>query len=211
MQQIPSSLQSVAPFISHYGYIGLFALLFIEDFGVPVPGETMLIAAAVFAGLGRLNIVLVIIVGIAAAFIGDNLGYAIGNYVGDKPLRKYGKYVLLTPEKIDKATSFFDKYGGRVVVIARFIEGLRQLNGILSGISSMKWRTFAVYNALGATLWVTTWSMVGYLGGSHIDAIEHYGSLVAVVALVALLVYILFKIFRSRRAKSKKPARQSHH
>lgn len=197
-QYIPPSLEHIAPFVSHYGYFGLFALLFLEDFGVPVPGETMLIAAAVFAGLGKLNIVAVVLVAIAAAFIGDNLGYLIGRWLGKEPLHRYGKYVFLTSEKIEKATSFFERFGGRIVIVARFIEGLRQLNGILAGVSGMHWRTFAVFNFIGASLWVCTWAAVGYFGGNHIDTIAHYGSLIALLAAAGVILYFVGKIVRNR-------------
>ncbi len=204
---IPSSLQALAPVINHYGYFAVFGLLFLEDFGVPVPGETMLIAASVFAGLGKLNIVVIVLVAIAAAFAGDNLGYVIGKYGGRRLLDRYGKYVLMTPEKIDKATGYFDRNGGRIVILARFVEGLRQLNGILAGASDMLWRTFAFFNLIGATLWVCTWAGVGYYGGDHIVTIEKYGSYLSVAAAVLIAGFFVVRhIVKKRRTDQKTAA-----
>src|SRR5260370_4081178 len=129
----------------------------IEDFGVPVPGETILIAGAIYAGAGRLNIVAVGVVGFVAAIIGDNIGFAIGHFGGRALALRYGKYVFLTEERLDRAERFFDQHGGQVITIARFIEGLRQANGIIAGISGMHWRRFLAFNALRAALWGATW------------------------------------------------------
>ncbi len=198
---VPTSLHTIAPLVSQYGYFAVFGLLFLEDFGVPVPGETMLIAAAVFAGLGKLNIFVVALVAIAAAFAGDNLGYVIGRTGGRKLLDRYGKYVLLTEEKVAKATGYFDRYGGVVVMFARFFEGLRQLNGILAGMSGMHWRTFAAFNAAGATLWVATWASVGYFGGDHINTIERYGRYFALAGGLLLLSYMALRIIRRMHSR----------
>src|SRR5258708_11848757 len=128
----------------------------IEDFGVPVPGETILIAGAIYAGAGRLNVVAVGVVGFVAAVIGDNIGFAIGHFGGRALALRWGRYVFLTEERLNKAEFFFHRHGGKVIVIARFVEGLRQANGIMAGIVGMHWRRFLAFNALGAALWVAT-------------------------------------------------------
>jgi membrane protein DedA with SNARE-associated domain len=79
-----------------------------------------------------------------------------------------GRYVFLTEERLAKAEYFFDRHGGKIIVVARFIEGLPQANGIIAGISGMRWRRFAAFNALGAALWAGTWMSLGYLAGNHI-------------------------------------------
>ena len=112
-----------------------------------MPGETILIAAAIFAGAGRLNIVAVGVVGFVAAVIGDNIGFAIGHFGGRALALRWGKYVFLTEERLDRAEAFFDRHGGKIIVVARFIEGLRQANGIIAGISGMHWRRFLIFNA----------------------------------------------------------------
>ena len=142
-----------------------------EDFGVPAPGETILIAAAVYAGAGQLNIVLVVLIGFLTALAGDDVGFAIGHFGGRALVLRFGRYVFLTEERLDKAERFFTRHGGKVVTIARFVEGLRQANGIVAGLAKMPWRRFVAFNALGAALWVATWSAVGYFAGNNLTAI----------------------------------------
>jgi membrane protein DedA with SNARE-associated domain len=199
-QQIPPIIQSLAPLISQYGYLGVGGLLLLEDFGIPVPGETVLIAAAFYAGLGDLNIFIVAIVAFIGAVLGDNIGFAIGEYGGHPLVQKYGKYVFLTPERLHKAEHFFNHHGGKVVTVARFIEGLRQLNGILAGLSDMRWPKFIAFNALGAALWVGTWSLIGYYSGDHIQTFLHYQMYISLTVVAALILYILFRIVQKRRA-----------
>jgi len=185
---LPGVLASLAPVLNQYGYLAVGGFVTLEDFGIPVPGETILIAAAVYAGAGKLNIAVVMIVGIVAAVVGDNIGYAIGAYGGRRVVERYGKYAFITSERLDKAEYFFDKHGGKVVVVARFIEGLRQLNGIIAGTSSMRWHRFVVFNIVGAALWVGTWAMVGYLAGDHIDAIYHQITDYSLYVLIGIVV-----------------------
>ncbi len=191
-QHIPLVIKDIAPLIHHYGYLAVGGLLFLEDFGILVPGETVLTAAAFYAGLGQLNIFLVIIIGIVASIIGDNIGFAIGTYGGHPFLERFGRYVFLTPERIDKAESFFNKYGGRVVTVARFFDGLRELNGIIAGISEMKWARFILFNVIGATIWVIFWSLIGYFGGDHINTFltfELYLTITIVAIIAARFIY----------------------
>ena len=133
--QLPGFLHTLAPLLDHWGYLAVGFLLLVEDFGVPAPGETVLIAASVYAGAGRLNIVAVGVIGFAAAVAGDNVGYAIGRFGGRALVLRFGRYVILTGDRLDRAESFFTRHGGKIVIVARFIEGLRQANGIIAGIT----------------------------------------------------------------------------
>lgn len=200
-QHIPAVIQSLAPTIDHYGYLAVGGLLVLEDFGIPVPGETVLIAAAFYAGLGQLHILLVALIGIVAAIIGDNIGFAIGEYGGRPLVERFGKYVFLTPERLDKTEAFFNHHGGKVVVVARFIEGLRQLNGIIAGLSEMRWHKFIMFNAIGATLWVSFWSLVGYYGGSHIDTFLRYQLYISISAVVGILLYFGWRVIKRKRER----------
>ncbi len=154
--QLPGFLETLAPLLDHWGYLAVGFLLFAEDFGVPAPGETVLIAASVYAGAGRLNVVAVGVIGFAAAVLGDNVGYAIGRFGGRTLVLRFGRYVMLTEKRLARAESFFTRHGGKIVIVARFIEGLRQANGIIAGITRMPWLRFLAFNALGAALWVGT-------------------------------------------------------
>ncbi len=208
---LPGFLNVVAPYLEHYSYWAVLLLVMLEDFGIPVPGETILIAAAIFAGAGRLNVVLVGLVGFVAAIIGDNIGFAIGHFGGRALALRWGRYVFLTEERLTKAEYFFDHNGARIIVVARFIEGLRQANGIIAGISGMHWRRFLVFNALGAALWVGTWVSLGYLAGNHISTIYHYitrYSLYALIALAVLLLALIIRHVMRRRRRAAHPAAQ---
>src|SRR5262249_12057089 len=158
---LPGFLGVLAPVLNRYGYLAVGGLVLVEDFGVPAPGETVLIAAAIYAGAGQLNAVAVGVIGFVAAVLGDNIGFAIGHFGGRPLAERVGKYVFLTPARLDRAERFFNRHGGKVVVVARFVEGLRQANGIIAGISGMHWRKFLGFNALGAALWVGLWVSLG--------------------------------------------------
>src|SRR5579871_6167537 len=117
--QLPGVLHTLQPTLNHYGYLAVAGFVFLEDFGVPVPGETVLILGAVYAGTGRLSVFLVGILAFLAAVLGDNVGFAIGHFGGRPLIERFGRYVLLTPERIERATDFFDRRGARIVVVAR--------------------------------------------------------------------------------------------
>jgi membrane protein DedA with SNARE-associated domain len=213
-QHLPGVLHSLEPTLNQYGYLAVAALVLLEDFGVPVPGETILIVAAVYAGTGRLNIFLVGLIGFLAALIGDNIGFAIGHFGGRPLVERWGRYIFLTPERVDKATDFFQRHGGKIVVVARFIEGLRQANGIIAGISGMHWAKFLAFNALGAALWVAVWTCIGYFSGNNIDSIYNtatrYSTYLVIAAGVFVLALIARHLLRRRRrhASEKGPDRQ---
>ncbi len=190
---LPGFLNALASPLQHYGIWVIGLLILLEDFGVPAPGETVLIAGAIYAGAGRLNVVAVGVVGFVAAVIGDNIGFAIGHFGGRALALRWGRYVFLTEERLNKAELFFHRHGGKVIVIARFVEGLRQANGIMAGIAGMHWRRFLAFNALGAALWVGTWVSLGYFAGQHIATIYHYITVYSYYALIAAIVETLVK------------------
>ena len=196
--QLPGFLAALAPLLDRWGYLAVGFLIFVEDFGVPAPGETVLIAASVYAGAGRLNIVAVGVVGFVAAVLGDNVGYAIGRFGGRTLVLRFGRYVRLTEERLARAESFFARHGGKIVIVARFIEGLRQANGIIAGITRMHWLRFVAFNSLGAALWVATWTSVGYLAGNHIQAIYTQANRYALYLLAAAALAIIALIIRHR-------------
>jgi membrane protein DedA with SNARE-associated domain len=206
---LPGFLNSLASPLSHFGLWAVLALVLVEDFGIPVPGETVLIAAAIYAGSGRLNVVAVGLVAFAAAVVGDNIGYAIGRFGGRTLIDRYGKYIFLTPERLDKTELFFQRHGTKIIIVARFIEGLRQANGIIAGITGMHWLKFVLANALGAALWVGTWVSIGYFAGQHITTIYNdvtrYSLYVAIAAVLLIAVWVLQRV-RKRRGKAAGPA-----
>jgi membrane protein DedA with SNARE-associated domain len=205
--RLPGFLGQLAPLLDHYGYLAIAGFVGAESFGVPAPGETIIVAGAVYAGAGRLNIVGVATTAFFAAVVGDNIGFLIGRVGGRRLVRRFGRYVLLTPHRLERAERFFARRGGVIVIAARFIEGLRQFNGIIAGINGMAWKRFLIYNAIGAGLWVGLWSTLGYLAGAHIVAV--YGTIhryqwYAVGALSVLVAgYIAQQIIRHRRTSAR--------
>ncbi len=116
--------------------------------------------------------------------------------------------MFLTRERLDKAQDFFERHGGKIIVVARFIEGLRQANGIVAGIAGMPWRRFLVFNALGAALWVGVWVSVGYLAGSYITAIYQQVTRYSLYALILLALFVLAIIARHLLRQRRRRASQ---
>jgi membrane protein DedA with SNARE-associated domain len=201
---LPGFLNALSGTLQHYGLWAIGLLITLEDFGIPVPGETILIAGAIFAGAGRINVIALGAVAFVAAVIGDNIGFAIGHFGGRALALRFGKYVFLTEERLNKAEAFFDRRGSIVITFARFVEGLRQANGIIAGITGMHWLRFVVFNAIGAALWVGTWITIGYFAGNNITTVYHYITLYSYYVLAGLVVlivgYIVWRRRRRRRA-----------
>jgi membrane protein DedA with SNARE-associated domain len=202
VQHLPGVLRDLEPALNKYGYLAVVGFVVLEDFGVPVPGETILILGAVYAGTGRLSLPLVVLLGFLGAVVGDNIGFAIGHFGGRPLAERYGRYVLLTPARLDRATAIFERHGGKIITVARFIEGLRQANGIIAGIAGVHWRRFLAFNALGAALWVAAWTSVGYFSGSHIDsiydALSKYDGYLGAAVAAALLAWLIRHVWLSR-------------
>jgi membrane protein DedA with SNARE-associated domain len=192
--------------VSHFGYFGVTGLVLVESFGVPAPGETAIIAGATLAGSGGLNIFGVALAAFLAAVVGDSIGYWIGRAGGRPLVLRFGRYVRLTPARLDRVEDFMARRGPIMVVVARFVEGLRQLNGIAAGVTRMPFGRFVFFNAIGAALWVGLWSSAGYFAGNHLDqitAVIHRYQNLALAGLVVLVVaYVVYRV-RRRRAHRK--------
>jgi len=196
---LPSPFNHLEGTLHNYGYLAVAGFIFFEDFGVPLPGETMLIAASLYAGAGHLNIFLVGLIAFLAAIAGDNVGYVIGRFGGRELVERYGKLVFLTGDRLDRAEAFFARHGGKIVVIARFVEGLRQLNGIIAGVAGMHWLRFVMFNAIGAALWVGVWTSLGYLAGNHVETIARYFTFIAVGVAAIFVAFVTWHVMHRRR------------
>jgi membrane protein DedA with SNARE-associated domain len=187
-------------FVHHYGLLALFLVVMLESGGVPLPGETALIAAGVFASRGELNVAAVIAVAATAAIVGDNLGYWIGRTGGRTVLARW----RLTSNTLPWAEGFFERHGPKTIFLARFFSVLRVTAAWMAGVSRMRWWTFFLWNAAGGICWALLVGLVSYYAGqAAADAISHYG-LIAGVALVALAVAGLvgFHFWRKRLVES---------
>jgi membrane protein DedA with SNARE-associated domain len=176
--------------VHHYGLVALFLAVMLESGGVPFPGETALIAAAIFASRGELDIWEVIAVAAVAAIVGDNIGYWIGRTAGRKVLTWFGPLHRLSQGVLPWSERFFEWHGGKTIFFARFFSVLRVTAAWLAGISRMHWWTFFLWNAAGGICWAVLVGLISYyVGHAAADAIERYG-LWAGVGIVLLLAIV---------------------
>lgn len=164
--QIEHALSLVEPWITAYGAFALFAAIYCESFGLPLPGESALIAGSVLAARGDLPIMAVVAAGWSGAVLGDSTGYLIGRLGGRRLLMRFGPSIGLTAERFARIAAQFRRYGFMVVLLARFVVVLRQLNGLVAGALSMPLTRFVPANIIGAGLWVGVWALGPYLFGT---------------------------------------------
>ncbi len=172
------------PWLDQYGYFALFVSVFLEGFGMPTPGESLIVASSVLAGRGEMHIIPVLLSAWLAAVLGDNIGYLLGRWGGHHLLLKVG----VKADHLVYVERFFKRYGGEIVVVARFFIILRQLNGVVAGSMQMLWWRFLAFNALGATLWVGFWGGGVYFMGQHFEQLEQiFRGIAPYVVAVGLL------------------------
>ncbi|MFC4147257.1 DedA family protein [Micromonospora mangrovi] len=193
--------------VAHYGYLGIALLVGVEGFGLPTPGQTAIITGAGFAAHGHLAVAGVAVTAFLAAVVGDSVGYLIGRAGGRSLLPRYGRYVRFTPERFARLEAFMGRNGPKVIAVARFIDGLRQLNGIIAGATGVPWRRFVAYNAVGAAAWVGVWVTAGYLAADHLRAIEaglhRYQGYALALGVVAALTWLGWRRHRRRAPSSR--------
>ncbi|HEY7397777.1 MAG TPA: DedA family protein [Gaiellaceae bacterium] len=191
----------------HYGLALLFVLVAVESAGVPLPGETALIAAAILSQPGQehhFSIVAVIAVAALAAIVGDNVGYALGRYGGRTLLERWGPAARYADRALPPAEKFFSKHGGKSVFFGRFIAVLRVTVAWLAGITHMTWWRFFLYNAAGGIVWATTIGLLAYyVGKAAADAISKYGLYaVGVIAVAGAAALVGRRWWRRRKARA---------
>jgi membrane protein DedA with SNARE-associated domain len=184
----------------HYGYWAVGAALLVENAGVPVPGETMLLLASFLAySQHDLRLPWIIAVGTIAATLGDNLGFALGYYGGRPLLARYQTVFRMQDATVARGEGLFARYGAVTVFFARFVFGMRILAGPMAGVLRMPWRKFVIFNFLGAGLWVTVIAGAGYLFGQHWGRLERDIRRFDVAAAIVVLLVLAFLWWRSRR------------
>ncbi len=193
-------LAGVTQSLIHHGLIILFAVVAAESAGVPVPGETALVAAAVLSSQGYYPLAEVIAVAAAAAIVGDNAGYWIGRKGGRALLQRTPVIREYFERVLPPAERFFARHGAKTVFIARFVSVLRVTSAWVAGISHMRWWSFLIWNASGGIAWAALVSVIAYeFGRTVADAIGRYGLFGAIVFVSAIVVaFALFKISRWR-------------
>ena len=169
--------------LATYGYLAVFFFVGIESLGIPVPGETMLVTAAIYAGTtGRLSIFWVIVASSAGAILGDNIGYVIGRTGGYRLLKRYGRYIRLEENRLRLGQYLFHKHGPKVVFFGRFVSVLRIFAAFLAGVNRMHWRRFLIFNAAGGIIWSTLLRLSG-----PVDAALAVAGVIVIIAVILFL------------------------
>jgi membrane protein DedA with SNARE-associated domain len=189
----------LANLVAHYGIPALFLSIALEALGLPLPGESAIIIASGAAAAGELDIRSVAVTAFLAAVLGDNVGYLIGRRLGGPAVARLGGRFGVTGKALETAERVASRYGPLMVVFARFVVVLRQLNGLVAGTTGMPWPRFLAANALGAALWVGVWTTIAYRFGRSADIIPylwHHLSLAAAVAVPLLIVAMVILHYR---------------
>ena len=189
-----------------YGYWAVGAALLLENAGLPVPGETILLLAS-FAAYSRheLELSWIIVVGTIFATLGDNLGFALGFYGGRRLLARYQSVFRIRDSTLARGENLFARYGAATIFFARFVFGMRVIAGPLAGVLRMPWRRFLIFNFLGAALWVSVISSAGYLFGRHWQRLEHDIKRFDVAAAIVLVLLMVW-LWRRSRQNGRAPA-----
>jgi membrane protein DedA with SNARE-associated domain len=180
--------------IHTYGLWVLFAAVMMESVGIPMPGETAVVTAAVYAGsTHHMSVISVVLVAATAAIIGDNIGYLIGRSIGIRLLARYGKYVRLNEPRLKVGQYLFLEHGGKIVFFGRFVALLRTYAALLAGANRMNWPHFLIMNALGGMCWAVMFGGGAYLFGEQVKRVAGPVSLLLLIAAIGLIaVGILF-------------------
>ena len=190
----------VAELIVKFGYFGVFALIFFECAGIPLPGELALVSAAIFAGTtGQMKIEIVVAAAAGAAILGDNLGFWFGRRYGFDFLHRYGPYIQLTPPRLKIGQMLFDRHGGKVVFLGRFTALLRAYAAMLAGANRFSPRRFFVWNASGGVTWAAIYGLGGFYFGQTVTSFAGPVSLGLLAAAIVAIAIILFTVKKHER------------
>ena len=198
MHEIATSIVST---IGDIGYWGIFLLMFLESTFFPFPSEIVMIPAGYLAFQGELNLYLVILTGVAGSLAGALFNYYLAIYVGRAFLLRYGKYIFIKPQTLDKLELFFKKHGELSTFNGRLIPGIRQLISLPAGLARMDVLKFSFYSALGAGIWVIVLVSLGYLLGSNEALISQYLKTATLIAVAVVALLTLFYFMRNRQNK----------
>ena len=194
-------------FFVNHGYLTVFLALMIENAGIPVPGETVLLFASFLAfDEGTMRLPYIICIGIVACTLGDNIGYWVGRRGGRPLLEKYQKVFKISDRSIERGERLFERFGSVTIFFARFVFGMRIIAGPLAGVLRMRWSRFALFNFLGAALWVSVISTVGYLFGEHWNRLIQFigrANLILFVIAIGVATIVLRRYFEREKRKSR--------
>jgi membrane protein DedA with SNARE-associated domain len=203
MDFLHNSLQLIEHYMLAYGYWAVFFGVMLENAGVPVPGETILLIAGYFASTGKFHLGLVMLIAATGAVIGDNIGFAIGHHYGRAVLLRIGRFFFLTPKRFAHMENYFERHGNKTILVARFITGLRVFAALLAGASKMPWRVFIVFNVAGAILWSVVITTLGYLFGQSLPLLIKWVGRSGTILLIAavVIVIVVWRVRKHRKSK----------
>lgn len=201
MDLIHNMLGTIEQYMLVYGYWTVFFGVMLENAGLPIPGETILLVAGYFSATDHLNIGLVMLVAATGAVIGDNIGFAVGHHFGRRFILKVGRFFFLTPKRFEHMENYFKSHGNKTILVARFITGLRVFAALLAGASNMRWRIFLAYNLAGAIIWSIVITTLGYVFGQSLPLLVEWvgrsGTVLLIVGVIA--AFIAWRIHRFRQ------------
>jgi membrane protein DedA with SNARE-associated domain len=205
------SADTLQHLLDTWGYVAVAVFVMIECFGIPFPGETMLLTAAAYAGAGHLRIPFVIGAAAVGAICGDNGGYWVGRTGGRSLVLRYGKYIRLDARKLQTAEAFYARHGDKTVFFGRFVSVLRAWNSALAGLNRMFWPKFFVFDAAGAICWATLWGILAFEFGRNLPLLEQILKSVGIggVALVVLIAVALYVLHRRRHRQDSRHPEQA--
>ena len=203
------SLQTLQNALHTLGYPAVTLFIMIESAGIPFPGETMLLLASFYSAIDhQLKLPIIIACAAFGAIAGDNIGYFVGRTGGRAFVERFGRYVFLKPQHLDRAEKFFARYGDKTVFFGRFIAVLRAWAAFLAGVNHMNWRSFLIYNAVGGILWAIIYGTIGYVAGrvfhDNFTQVEHIARTVSWIGagVIVATVIAIFFVVRWRRKQS---------
>ena len=208
------SLETLQNALHVLGYPAVTLFIMVESAGVPFPGETMLLLASFYAAIDQqLQLPIIIACAAAGAIAGDNIGYYVGRTGGRAFIERFGRYIFLKPQHIERAEKFFAKYGDKTVFFGRFIAILRTWAAFLAGVNHMPWRTFLIYNAAGGIVWAIFYGVLGYVAGrifhdnfAQVERLARTLSWIggATIIAAAILIFVIVRLRRRRRQAASK-------
>jgi membrane protein DedA with SNARE-associated domain len=198
-------LSDVLHLIGRYGYLVVFFGVMLEGAGVPLPGETVLIASGALVHRGVLDFWGTLFSGILGTVVGSQIGYWVGRFGGRPFVLRWGRYALITPERLGHAEAFFARHGGSAVFLSRFVVGLRVFGALVAGTSRMPWEKFALYSVLGGIVWATGAVSLGYFLWASISLVEHWVGRVSLLLFAALGLAVLLRWAYRRTTRERGP------
>jgi membrane protein DedA with SNARE-associated domain len=201
-------LSHIQPLVAQHGYWVVFLIIMLESAGVPLPGETVLILASVYAGAtGGLSLSLIIICAAAGAILGDNIGFWIGRRWGAKFLLRYGKFIHLPEKRLKLGQYLFTKHGAKIVFFGRFVAFLRVLAALLAGVNKYHWPQFLLFNAAGGITWALVVGIGAYVFGDSIHRVSGPLGMIALGGVVAGVIVFIYVVNREEKKMEKRLAK----